>query len=192
MKVDDSGRFQFSPQLLKSYLYPLKDIRIADIARWCAECADAGLIAIVEAHGKRYVQIQKFGQRQGKTKSGAVMEHIYFDYDGDGKIHGITPEQLGRWHEMFPAIDVEAELRAASAWLDGNRKQRKTDVRRYLTNWLIRKQDNARKVPDATPATPRYGSRQPLDEAAAEQRIARLRQAIGDDPRFDEAEEVRG
>ena len=71
-------------------------------------------------------------------------EKVFFDYDGDSRIHGITPEQIGRWREQFPALDLEAELKAASAWLDGNRKNRKTDLRRFLTNWLIRTQEKAR------------------------------------------------
>ncbi len=83
----------------------------------------------------------------GTTK----VEKLVFDYDGDSRIHGITPEQIGRWREQFPALDVEAELKAASAWLDGNRKNRKTDLRRFLTNWLIRTQDRARPDPGGGP-----------------------------------------
>ena len=45
MCADDYGRFYGSPQLLKSYLYPLKDKRVADISRLIAECVKAGLIA---------------------------------------------------------------------------------------------------------------------------------------------------
>ena len=104
---------------------------------------------------------------------------IYFDYEGDAKIHGITYKQLARWKEQCPAIDVEAEIKSASVWLDGNRKNRKTDVRRFLTNWLIRKQDQARKTPENNTA-PRYG-RQPLDEEAVSKRAAHLREVFGDD-----------
>lgn len=78
-------------------------------------------------------------------------EQLFFDYDGDSRIHGITPERIGRWREQFPGLDVEAELNAASAWLDGNRKNRKTDLRRFLTNWLIRTQERARLDPGGGP-----------------------------------------
>lgn len=240
MKADDYGRYFGNPQLLKSYLYPLKDIRVADISRWCAECADAGLIAIYEVDGKRYIEIQNFGQRlrqksdsrfpspptndgnmrscdsntptndgnmrlevearsekievdffdkkspsspkpEKSGASGAALSgKIFFDYEGDCKIHGITPEQLTRWREQFPALDVDAELKAASAWLDGNRKHRKNDVRRFLTNWLIRKQDSAR-----APTVPARG-KPPIDYDEAKRRGAELRAENGDDPRFDE------
>ena len=68
---------------------------------------------------------------------------IFFDYEGDSHLHGITPEQLALWKENYPAIDVETEIKSASAWLDGNRKNRKTDVKRFLVNWLKRAQDRA-------------------------------------------------
>lgn len=96
-------------------------------------------------------------------------EKIFFDYEGDCRIHGITPEQIARWREQFPALDIEAELKAASAWLDGNRKNRKTDIRRFLTNWLIRHQDKAPTVG----ATPRYG-RQPIDYAKVKAEAEKL------------------
>jgi hypothetical protein len=69
MAADDYGRFHGSPQLLKSYLYPLKDVRVSDIPRWIAACVNAGLIADYEVAGKRYLQIEKFGQRMRQMKS---------------------------------------------------------------------------------------------------------------------------
>lgn len=230
MCADDYGRFYGSPQLLKSYLYPLKDKRVADISRLIAECVKAGLIADYEVSGKRYIQIVKFrqqvrrreskfpppqenGESEVKTQSECASSEeqmqgkcvananqmrsrcvandkqthskcspntktetetfkmdsglhpssitpkpgespgssgkrnaVFFDYTGDGKIHGITPEQIQYWRETYPAIDVEAELNKATAWLDANRKNRKIDVKRFLVNWFNRTQDRAKPV----------------------------------------------
>ena len=69
--ADDYGRFYGTPMLLKSYLFPLKDKRVADISRWIAECVKAGLIADYEVAGKRFVEIRKFNQRmrlKGESK----------------------------------------------------------------------------------------------------------------------------
>lgn len=77
-------------------------------------------------------------------------EKIYFDYSGDARIHGITEQQLSLWKENFPAIDVEMELKSASAWLDANRKNRKSDLKRFLAAWLNRAQDRAPRVPGQT------------------------------------------
>lgn len=241
MCADDYGRFYGSPQLLKSYLYPLKDKRVADISRLIAECVKAGLIADYEVSGKRYIQIVKFRQQvrrreskfpppqengesespqqikcasseeqmQGECvananqmrsrcvandkqthskcspntktetetfktgseinsspvspkpgempgdsgKQNTMKAALFFDYEGDCRLHGVTPELLAYWREMYPAIDVEAELKAASAWLDANRKNRKSDVKRFVVNWLKRTQDRAPRVPEQQPLT---------------------------------------
>lgn len=65
MKVDDFGRYYAKENLLKAALYPnkLDQIREADIARWSAACAKAGLIVLYEVGQKRYLQITDFGQR---------------------------------------------------------------------------------------------------------------------------------
>lgn len=63
MKADDYGRYYGSPQLLKSYLYPLRDVRLADITRLIAECVKAGLIVEYGTAAKRYIAILNFGQR---------------------------------------------------------------------------------------------------------------------------------
>lgn len=238
MCVDDFGRFYGSPQLLKSYLYPMKNMRISDISRLIAACVKAGVIADYEHEGKSYLQIVKFKQRLRKQKSifpappQAILAkckleeqstdeststgrqlsanrptidrqltdkrptidrqstvncppeeeveeeteikmdsdksssitpepgkpgnpgrrnavHLFFDYTGDCKIHGVTPELLAYWREMYPALDIEAELQKASAWLDGNRKNRKSDLKRFLVNWFNRSQDRAPRVAGA-------------------------------------------
>jgi hypothetical protein len=248
MCVDDFGRFYGSPQLLKSYLYPLKNMRVSDISRLIAACVKAGVIADYEHDGKRYLQIIKFKQRLRKQKSifpapprdilekckleeqsndeststgrqlsanrptidrqltdkrptivrqstdtcppeeeveeetenkmdsdksssitpepgrpggpgrRNAAERLFFDYDGDRKIHGITPELLAYWREMYPALDVESELKKASTWLDGNRRNRKTDLKRFLVNWLNKAQDRApRRLPEEDTQTEHQG-----------------------------------
>ena len=81
----------------------------------------------------------------------SAREKIRFDYEGDARIHGVTPEQLAVWEENFPALDVQEELRKATVWLDANRKQRKHDVKRFLASWLARAQDRAKTPSEAHP-----------------------------------------
>ena len=70
MKVDDYGRYYGDAQLLKSYLFPRKDVRTADISRWVAECETSGLIVCyVGADGKPYAAIRNFNQRMRAKKS---------------------------------------------------------------------------------------------------------------------------
>lgn len=64
MKADDYGCYYADSRLLKSNLFPLSDgMRDADISRWLDECQKAGLIAVYESAGKRYLEIKEFKQR---------------------------------------------------------------------------------------------------------------------------------
>lgn len=64
--VDDYGRTDANPQLLRSRCYPLQTdrVRTADISRWLAACQQAGLILHYEVDGKWYLEIRDFGQKQ--------------------------------------------------------------------------------------------------------------------------------
>lgn len=70
LKADDFGRFHAAPTLLKSMLFPLKeDIRSTDMTRCLAECEKAGLVRCYEVTGKRFLEINNFGQRMRTMKS---------------------------------------------------------------------------------------------------------------------------
>ena len=73
---------------------------------------------------------------------GRSSDKIFFDYDGDRRLHGIGKKQLAMWKEIYDALDVEEELRKASAWLDANK--RKIDIKKFLVNWLNKAQDHSR------------------------------------------------
>lgn len=64
--VDDYGRGEANPQLLRSRCYPLQTdaVRVADITRWMAACQKAGLILVYEVSGKQYLELYKFQQQQ--------------------------------------------------------------------------------------------------------------------------------
>ena len=56
----------------------------------------------------------------------------------------IYTEDVSHYKEQFPAVDVEQEIRNAIAWTEANPKNRKKQGKRFLTNWLLRKQERAR------------------------------------------------
>lgn len=56
----------------------------------------------------------------------------------------IYTEDVSHYKEQFPAIDVEQEIRNAIAWTEANPKNRKKQGKRFLTNWLLRKQERSR------------------------------------------------
>lgn len=70
--ADDHGRYFALPKLIRSACYPLQIDKVsdADIGKWLTECVTAALVSVYPASdGKRYLQIEKFGQRvQSKSK----------------------------------------------------------------------------------------------------------------------------
>lgn len=66
-----------------------------------------------------------------------------FDCAGDVKTFIPSDEDVSRWQQAFPGVDVRAALLRARAWVDADPKRRKTarGMKRYLTAWLGRDQD---------------------------------------------------
>lgn len=63
MKVDDYGCYYGNFKLLKSALYPLREISNIDVERNLNECEENGLIIRYIVDNKQYVMIKDFGQR---------------------------------------------------------------------------------------------------------------------------------
>ena len=64
----------------------------------------------------------------------------------DKSLYDVTEQDLQEWRGLYPAVDVEQELRNMHGWADANPKQRKTraGIRRFITAWLSKAQDKAR------------------------------------------------
>ena len=61
----------------------------------------------------------------------------------DGTTYPITVAQVDRYAALYPAVDVEAEVRAAVAWSESNPMKRKTrgGYLKHLNYWLADKQN---------------------------------------------------
>ena len=71
---------------------------------------------------------------------------IHFDYAA-GKFSNLRREDVAAWTDAYPAVDVQSALRRMAAWAAANPKNRKSDWKRYIVNWLARDQDRA-KMPN--------------------------------------------
>jgi hypothetical protein len=69
--VDDYGRFSANLSLLRAACYPLRlnDVSDRDVGKWLAVCATKALVTVYQVDGKRYLEVQKFGQRARAEKS---------------------------------------------------------------------------------------------------------------------------
>jgi hypothetical protein len=69
--VDDYGRYDARPAILRGALYPLKLDKVsdADVVKWLGECSKAGLVSVYQVEQKDYLEVLKFGQRLRAMKS---------------------------------------------------------------------------------------------------------------------------
>ncbi len=69
--VDDYGRYDARPAILRSHLYPLKVDRVSDsdVGKWLTECVNAGLVSAYQVSGRPLLEVLKFGQRVRAEKS---------------------------------------------------------------------------------------------------------------------------
>ena len=51
--------------------------------------------------------------------------------------------QLKVWEKAYPAVNIQAEINKAAAWLIANPKNSKSNYARFLSGWLSRVQDKA-------------------------------------------------
>ncbi|RKJ37931.1 hypothetical protein D7X94_17990 [Acutalibacter sp. 1XD8-33] len=79
----------------------------------------------------------------------------------DGGCYPVSTEQCRRWAELYPAVDVEQQLRNMRGWLEANPQKRKTraGILRFANGWLAREQNQvgqSRLSPTGS-QTPDYG-----------------------------------
>lgn len=89
---------------------------------------------------------QKIIAADDKSPPGAKHSRAIFDYS-TGQFQNLSGEMIAAWRDAYPAIDVRTEIAKAKAWLLANPKNRKSNIEKFLTNWLSRSQDNAPRVP---------------------------------------------
>lgn len=68
----------------------------------------------------------------------------------NGDDYLVTKEYVKELKELYPAVDVEQALRSMRGWLGSHPKNKKTPrgIKRFITGWISRDQDEASRVPD--------------------------------------------
>lgn len=61
----------------------------------------------------------------------------------DGSLYPVYQPDVDKWAELYPAVDILAELRKMVGWCDANPKKRKTKagIRSFVNKWLAKEQD---------------------------------------------------
>ena len=59
----------------------------------------------------------------------------------------VLSEHIKTFSEAYPGINLDQETAKAQAWLESNPQNKKSNLKRYLNNWLNRAQENANRFP---------------------------------------------
>ena len=87
------------------------------------------------------------------------------------RFQGILPDDLRRFKDTFPAVDVEQELREMELWAAANPARRKSNWFRFIGNWLSKEQERGGALRTRPPGAPGAGRRSTnIDELIARAR----------------------
>ena len=77
-----------------------------------------------------------------KPEQGAIDAVITLTLN-DKTEHPIFKEQVEKWADLYPAVNVIQQLRGMKGWLDANptKRKTKTGILRFINAWLIKTQD---------------------------------------------------
>lgn len=92
-----------------------------------------------------------------KNEKKTIAETQAIAWTSAGGWSGITDEDRENWKEAYPACNIDRQLAATSEWLKSNpSKARKTNWRRFLTNWLAREQEKGGDIKSKKTIDPMY------------------------------------
>jgi hypothetical protein len=73
-------------------------------------------------------------------------DKMFFDYDNN-VIQNINENDLKKWKEAFPAVDIDLDIKRAEVWLKANPAKRKKNIDAFLTRWFSKSQEKGGSYP---------------------------------------------
>jgi predicted phage replisome organizer len=58
--------------------------------------------------------------------------------------HNVTEDDIKKYEDVYPGVDVRSELKKMSLWLDSNPANKKKNVKAFIARWLAKSQDRSR------------------------------------------------
>jgi hypothetical protein len=112
-----------------------------------------------------YVELEKEKEKEEKKKK-KMKEAVEVDLadvvltfptDNEPNHWHLTRQQVARWEELLPKLDILAECKKALSWVESNPENRKTarGMPRFLNGWLDRSSNRAPSRPTGTTTAPR-------------------------------------
>lgn len=143
-KVNDKGKlsitaFCVNDGQLGGVHMGLEDIKLSDD---CPEILRKMIYKDGFAPSEKIPQEEEAPQKETKEK--APPEPVFISIIlNDKSYYDVPMSRVEKWKEIYPAVDVEQELREMSDWAETNPSKRKTKkgILTFIRNWLAKEQD---------------------------------------------------
>lgn len=99
---------------------------------------------------------KKRKERKEEVPSSLPEDQVAFEFPlNDGSAYQLSNDQVTEFVELYPAVNVDAELRACLGWNRSNPKKRKTrtGILKHINGWLAGKQDSPANGARASPSS---------------------------------------
>lgn len=132
--------------IAKDRYKPSKYLSVYNLDTICIQNVDTGKDSI----GKNRLGKDRLGENNiditpsSEPDSKLFIELPLIDKTG----YPIYEKDIETWKTIYPAVNIEQEIRNMYGWLDSNPKNRKTKsgIRRFINSWLSRSQNTAKVV----------------------------------------------
>ena len=139
--------------IAKDRYKPSKYLSVYNLDTICIQNVDTGKDSI----GKNRLGKDRLGENtiditpSSEPDSKLFIELPLIDKTG----YPIYEKDIETWKTIYPAVNIEQEIRNMFGWLDSNPKNRKTKsgIRRFINSWLSRSQNTARVDTNTTTTT---------------------------------------
>ena len=117
------------------------------------------VLALTDANSLASVStLDKEGEREGDKerntsyscsdlRAGESEPAVYQLLLNDKTLFDVTASDMAKYRELYPAVDIDQEMRKMIGWCESNPTKRKTrrGIKAFITNWLSRQQDKGPK-----------------------------------------------
>lgn len=124
---------------------------IYHVTNWSKHQADEGMDKVREQNRERkraQRDRQKVISDEKKEPPTLPAPAKYQLILNDKTLFDVTQDMIDQWKTLYPAIDVDQEIRKMIGWCDANPKNRKTrsGAKRFINSWLSRAQNRAPSI----------------------------------------------
>lgn len=120
-----------------------------------------------ETNSKLNINNYKHGAQNIKVVEAEEKKAVFELCTNTGEGYPFYQDDIDSYKDLYPAVDVEQEMRNMIGWLDANPARRKTKsgMKRFVNGWLVRQQDSTKPVASEKPAGTKFSNFEQRNDA---------------------------